>query len=305
MITGIAGQDGSYLAELLLEKGYEVHGLVRGRRAAGPQPGGGRTTWSLHQGDLADGARCARRCGGHSRTRSTTSLPSVHVPISWEQPVDSAETNALGVLRLLDAIVAAGCEARFFQASSSEIFGRSGGTPAGRVDPVATELALRRRQGLRAPPRRGYRRRHDLFACSGILFNHESPRRPANFVSRRVTAGAAAIKLGLADELPIGNLTARRDWGYAPEYMEAAWMMLQQPGPDDFVIGSGRSHTVAELAEAAFAVVGLEAEPVPATRSGGRALERRRVRPRRPGQGGRDGWAGRPAPGSTSWSRRW
>ena len=261
LITGITGQDGSYLAELLLEKGYEVHGLVRGKSQE-PAPNLA-AVWDrlvLHQGDLRD-ADALREAVSAAAPDEVYNLAAIsRVPASWEQPLESADCNALGVLRLLDAIVDGGGEARFFQASSSEIFGPSGGAPQGESTPLRPGSPYGAAKAYGHLLVDNYRRRHDLFACSGILFNHESPRRPREFVSRRVTAGAAAIKLGLAKELPIGNLEARRDWGYAPEYMEAAWLMLQQREPDDFVIGSGRSHAVAELVEAAFAAVGLEAE---------------------------------------------
>ncbi len=261
LITGITGQDGSYLAELLLEKGYEVHGLVRGEpQKPAPNLAAVWDRLALHQGDLRDG-EALREVVLAAAPDEIYNLAAVsRVPASWEQPQESADCNALGVLRLLDAIVAAGGEARFFQASSSEIFGPSGGAPQDESSPLRPGSPYGAAKAYGHLLLESYRRRHDLFACAGILFNHESPRRPREFVSRRVSAGAAAIKLGLADELPIGNLDARRDWGYAPEYMEAAWSMLQQPEPDDFVIGSGRSHTVAELVDTAFAAVGLEPE---------------------------------------------
>lgn len=259
LITGIRGQDGSYLAELLLEKGYEVHGLVR-EPGEGPGPDleavGERLV--LHRGDLAD-ERSLREAVAAAEPDEVYNFAAVsHIPASWERPLESAETNALGVLRLLDAIVAQGGEARFFQASSSEIFGGSGGVPQDESAPLRARSPYGAAKAYGHLVTGAYRNRHGLFACSGVLYNHESPRRPERFVSRRVSAGAAAIKLGLADELPIGNLEARRDWGWAPEYVEAAWSMLQQPEPDDYVIGSGQAHSVAELVEAAFALLDLE-----------------------------------------------
>ena len=260
LITGITGQDGSYLAELLLQKGYEVHGLVR-RPEQGPgehlAPLAGRL--ALHAGDLRDG-RSLREAVGESQPDEVYNLAALsRVPLSWERAEESADCNALGVVRLLDAIADSGGEARFFQASSSEIFGASEGKPQDESTPLRPSSPYGAAKAYGHLLAGAYRRRR-LFACSGILFNHESPRRPPQFVSRRVTAGAAAIKAGRAEELPIGNLQARRDWGYAPEYMEAAWLMLQQEEPEDFVIGTGRAHTVGELAEAAFTELGLEAD---------------------------------------------
>jgi GDPmannose 4,6-dehydratase len=260
LITGITGQDGSYLAELLLQKGYEVHGLVRRpERGPGPYLAPLAERLVLHAGDLRDG-RSLREAVGESLPDEVYNLAAVsRVPLSWERAEESADCNALGVVRLLDAIADGGGETRFFQASSSEIFGGSNGRPQDE------STALRPTSPYGAAKAYGHLltgtyRRRGLFACSGILFNHESPRRPPEFVSRRVTAGAAAIKAGRAEDLPIGNLRARRDWGYAAEYMEAAWLMLQQEEAGDFVIGTGRAHTVGELVEVAFAELGLEAD---------------------------------------------
>ncbi|HET9198535.1 MAG TPA: GDP-mannose 4,6-dehydratase [Solirubrobacterales bacterium] len=259
LITGIRGQDGSYLAELLLEKGYEVHGLVR-RAADGPGPNL-QAVWErlvLHEGNLLD-ERSLREALAAAQPAEVYNLAAVsHVPLSWERPVESAEVNALGPLRILDAIVAGGGEARLFQASSSEIFGGSGGAPQDESTPLRPSSPYGAAKAYAHQVTGAYRSRHDLFACSGILFNHESPRRPERFVSRRVSSGAAAIKLGLAADLAIGNLEARRDWGYAPDYVEAAWLMLQRQEPGDYVLGSGRAHSVAELVDAAFAAAGVE-----------------------------------------------
>jgi GDPmannose 4,6-dehydratase len=259
LITGITGQDGSYLAELLLEKGYEVHGLVR-RPEAGPGANleAVRDRIVFHRGDLSD-EDSLREALGAAQPQEIYNLAAVsRVPLSWERPTESAECNALGVLRLLGATVDCSPEARFFQASSSEVFGGSGGVPQDESTPLRPSSPYGAAKAYAHLLVDAYRRRHDLFACSGILFNHESPRRPEEFVTRRVSAGVAAIKLGLAEELAIGNLQARRDWGYAPEYMEAAWLMLQADDPDDFVIGSGEAHSVAELCEAAFEQVDLD-----------------------------------------------
>jgi GDPmannose 4,6-dehydratase len=260
LITGITGQDGSYLAELLLHKGYEVHGLVRRpEQGAGDHLAPLEDRLVLHPGDLRDGASL-REAVGECQPNEVYNLAALsRVPVSWERAEESADCNALGVVRLLDAILDSGRETRFFQASSSEIFGGSEGVPQDEATPLRPNTPYGAAKAYGHLLTGTYRRR-DLFACSGILFNHESPRRPPEFVSRRVTAGVAAIKVGRAEELPIGNLEARRDWGYAPEYMEAAWLMLQQEEPGDFVIGTGRAHTVRNLVESAFAELGLEAD---------------------------------------------
>ncbi len=261
LITGIGGQDGSYLAQLLLEKGYEVHGLVRRPEEGGSglaNLAGFERRLVLHQGDLTDGQSLLAAISA-SEPEEVYNLAAVsHVPASSAAATASADVNALGVVRLLEAIVASGCGARFFQASSSEMLPACGGVPQDEETPIAPRSPYGAAKAYGHFITGEYRRRHDLFGCSGILFNHESPRRPAEFVSRRVSRGVAAIKLGLATELPLGNLEARRDWGYAPEYMEAAWAMLQAPEPDDYVLGSGRAHSVAALVDVAFAAVGLD-----------------------------------------------
>jgi GDPmannose 4,6-dehydratase len=256
LITGITGQDGSYLAELLLEKGYEVHGIVRPSGGAG-NVAGIRERLTLHEAEVVD-ARSLVAALAESEPDEIYNLAAVtQVPASWGAVTASADITALGVARLLEGIVEICPAARFFQASSSEMLPDSAGLPQDESTPLAPRSAYGAAKAYGHFLTSTYRRRHDLFACSGILFNHESPRRGLEFVTRRVTRGAAAIKLGLADELPLGNLQARRDWGYAPEYMEAAWAMLQAEEPDDYVIGTGEQHSVAELADAAFAALGL------------------------------------------------
>ena len=261
LITGITGQDGSYLAELLLEKGYEVHGLVR--RPSQVDAGNLATIEErliLHEGDLAD----ADSLDQALRTAEPDEIYNLaaisHLPASWGEATASADRNALGVTRLLEAIVEIRPTARFFQASSSEMFPGSGGIPQDESTPLQPRSAYGVAKAYGHMLTFTYRQRFDLFACCGILFNHESPRRGLEFVTRRVTRGAAAIKLGQASELALGNLDARRDWGYAPEYMEAAWLMLQADAPEDYVIGTGRDHSVAELVEAVFAELDLDAE---------------------------------------------
>lgn len=259
LITGIAGQDGSYLAQLLLDKGYEVHGLVRGS-AAEPRPNlsGFQQHLTLHRGDLRDAASLSAALRA-SRPHEVYNFAAVtHVPASWDAAAAGAEINALGVLRLLDAIVESGCGARFLQASSSEMFPGSDGRPQDESTPLRPRSPYGAAKAYGHLATGTYRRTQGLFACSAILFNHESPRRGERFVTRRVSRGVAAIKLGLADELPLGNLEARRDWGWAPEYVEACWAMLQAPRPDDYVIGTGAHHSVRDLVRIAFDEAGLE-----------------------------------------------
>ena len=260
LITGVTGQDGSYLAELLLEKGYEVHGAVRPSGAADSDNLAGiRERLTLHEAELTD-ARSLRAALAASEPEEIYNLAAVtHVPASWGGVTASAEITALGVARLLEGIVETCPGARFFQASSSEMFPGSAGRPQDEATPLAPRSAYGAAKAYGHFLTATYRRRFDLFACSGILFNHESPRRGPEFVTRRVTRGAAAIKLGLAEELALGNLEARRDWGYAPEYVEAAWLMLQAVEPEDYVIGSGEHHSVAELVDTAFAALDIPA----------------------------------------------
>jgi GDPmannose 4,6-dehydratase len=260
LITGITGQDGSYLAELLLGKGYEVHGVSRSR-GGGENLSAIRSRLFLHQGDLTDAGSLLAAVRASEPDEVYTLGAVSHVPASWGATTSSADCTALGVARILDALIESGVEARFFQASSSEMFPHSGGSPQDESTPIHPRSPYGAAKAYGHFLVDFYRRRHGLFACSGILFNHESPRRGREFVTRRVSRGAASIKRGLASELGIGNLEARRDWGYAPEYVEAMWLMLQQEEPDDFVIGSGSAHSVAELVETAFAEVGLDPDP--------------------------------------------
>ncbi len=261
LITGITGQDGSYLAEFLLERGYEVHGLVRSSGAAEEDRlVGVRDRLALHEGEMTD-ACSLRDALATAEPDEVYNLAAItHVPASWGSATRSADCTALGVARLLEAIVETRPEARFFQASSSEIFPDSGGVPQDESTRIAPRSAYGAAKAYGHLVTATFRQRFDLFACSGVLFNHESPRRGREFVTRRVTRGAAAVKLGLVSKLTLGNLDARRDWGYAPEYVEAAWQMLQTEEPSDYVIGSGRHHSVAELVEIAFAELGLEAK---------------------------------------------
>jgi GDPmannose 4,6-dehydratase len=261
LITGISGQDGSYLAELLLEKGYEVHGLVRGS-SDGPferlDPIADRLT--LHPGDLLDEGSLVDVLR-KSRPDEVYNLAAMSsVAESWRLAVATAEYTAVGVTRLLEGIREVCPEARFYQASSSEMFGRARATPQSETTPFYPRSPYGVAKVYGHFITVNYRESFGIHASSGILFNHESPRRGSSFVTRRVSDGVARIKLGLADELVLGNLDARRDWGYAKEYVEAMWLMLQRDEPDDFVIGTGVAHSVKDYVEAAFACVGLSAD---------------------------------------------
>jgi GDPmannose 4,6-dehydratase len=259
LITGIAGQDGSLLAELLLDEGYEVVGIVR--RPTSEQfenLAAVRERIELVQADLLDELSLVdalRECRPHEVFNLAS--PSF-VPMSWKQPVLTAEFAAVGVTALLESIRLVDPEIRFYQASSSEIFGEPREVPQTEetaLSPV-TPYGVAKAYGHLIV--RSYRRRYGLYACSGILYNHESPRRPLDFVTRKIANGAAAISLGLLGELWLGDLDARRDWGYAGDYVRAMALMLRSDEPDDFVIASGVAHSVRELVELAFGHVGLD-----------------------------------------------
>ena len=278
LITGVTGQDGSYLAELLLDKGYEVVGMVR------------RTSHHSYEridhlldrieivaADLLDQHSLTVVLQEHQPDEvynlaaqsyvptSYTQPDEVYnlaaqsyVPTSWTQPVLTGEFTALGVTRILEAIRLVRPAARFYQASSSEMFGKATETPQRETTPFYPRSPYGVAKVYGHWITVNYRESYDLYAVSGILFNHESPRRGIEFVTRKVTDGVARIKLGLARELRLGNLEARRDWGFAGDYVEAMWRMLQQPGPQDYVIGTGETHSVRELVELAFSHVGLD-----------------------------------------------
>jgi GDPmannose 4,6-dehydratase len=261
LITGISGQDGSYLAELLLEKGYEVHGLVHGstdRRFERLEAIADRIT--LYPGDLLDEGSLVDVLRDSTPDEVYNLAAMSSVAESWRLAVATAEYTAVGVTRLLEGIRAACPEARFYQASSSEMFGRARETPQSESTPFYPRSPYGVSKVYGHFITVNYRESFGLHACSGILFNHESPRRGAAFVTRRISQGVAKIKLGLADELVLGNLDVRRDWGFAKEYVEAMWMMLQRDEPDDFVIGTGVSHSVGDFVDAAFACVDLKRE---------------------------------------------
>jgi GDPmannose 4,6-dehydratase len=259
LITGIAGQDGSLLAELLLEDGYEVFGIVR--RATSEQfdnLAAIRDRVELVQADLLDELSLVDALR-EFRPHEVFNLASPSfVPMSWKEPVLTAEFAAVGVTALLESIRLVDAEIRFYQASSSEIFGEPREVPQTEetaLSPV-TPYGVAKAYGHLIV--RSYRRRYGLYACSGILYNHESPRRPLDFVTRKIAHAAAAISLGLAGELWLGDLDARRDWGYAGDYVRAMALMLRQEEPDDFVISGGVAHSVQELVELAFGHVGLD-----------------------------------------------
>jgi GDPmannose 4,6-dehydratase len=261
LITGISGQDGSYLAEFLLEKGYEVHGLVRGapdRRFE--LLVGISDRIQLHGADLLDEGSLfdVVRMTEPDEVYNLGAMSSVSQ--SWRLAIATAEYTAVGVTRLLEAIREIRPEARFYQASSSEMFGRARERPQTERTPFYPRSPYGVAKAYGHFITVNYRESYGLRACSGILFNHESPRRGREFVTRRISRGAAAIKLGLADELTLGNLEVRRDWGFAKEYVEAMWLMLQQEEPDDYVIGTGVSHSVRDFARIAFEHLDLDHE---------------------------------------------
>jgi len=259
LITGITGQDGSYLADLLLEKGYEVHGMVR--RASTEKferIEHLRDRITLHQGDLLDHRSLVDALRA-SRPDEIYNLAAMSfVAVSWIQPTLTAEFTGVGVTRLLEAVREAAPEARFYQASSSEMFGKVRETPQTEQTPFYPRSPYGVAKAYGHHITVNYRESYDLFGCSGISFNHESPRRGREFVTRKITWHAAAIKAGRAHELRLGNLDAKRDWGYAKDYVQAMWMMLQQDEPDDFVIATGRTNTVQRCVEIAFDRVNLD-----------------------------------------------
>ncbi len=259
LITGITGQDGSYLADFLLEKGYKVFGMIRRSST--------ETLLRLShildriefiQGDLLD-QNSLTHALRESRPQEVYNLAAMSfVPTSWNQPVLTGEFTGIGVTRMLEAVRLVDPAIRFYQASSSEMFGKVREVPQSETTPFHPRSPYGVAKAYGHYITVNYRESYDLFACSGILFNHESPRRGIEFVSKKVTDGVARIKLGLARELKLGNLEARRDWGYAGDYVKAMWLMLQQERPDDFVIATGTQHSVGDLCRIAFGHVGLD-----------------------------------------------
>lgn len=263
LITGITGQDGSYLAELLLDKGYEVHGLVR--RASISNTGRidhliARRAIRLHDADLSDSSSIIKVLAAVRPDELYNLAAQSHVQISFDVPEYSGDVDALGVLRLLDAIHTLGMDqtCRFYQASTSELYGRVEQVPQNEDTPFHpySPYAVAKQYGFWIT--REYREAYGIYACNGILFNHESERRGENFVTRKITLAAGRIRCGLQDKLYLGNLSSKRDWGYAKDYVDCMWRILQQDTPDDFVIATGVQHTVREFAALAFHHVGIE-----------------------------------------------
>lgn len=259
LISGVTGQDGSYLAEFLLKKGYRVLGMVR--RSSTVTFGRIehiQDNIEIIQGDLHDQGSLVSIMEQHRPDEVYNLAAQSFVPTSWNQPVLTGEVTALGVARMLEAIRLAHPKARFYQASSSEMFGKVREVPQKESTPFYPRSPYGVAKVYGHWITVNYRESHNLYACSGILFNHESPRRGLEFVTRKITHGVARIKLGLANELRLGNLDARRDWGFAGDYVEAMWLMLQQDTPDDYVVCTGKTHPVREFCEAAFSHVGLD-----------------------------------------------
>jgi|TARA_B100001964_G_scaffold156676_1_gene172103 GDPmannose 4,6-dehydratase len=268
LITGITGQDGSYLAELLLEKGYEVHGMLRRSSSFNTgridhlynDPGILDKRMYLHYGDLTDSSNLNRLLEKIEPDEIYNLGAQSHVQVSFEVPEYTAEVDAIGTLRFLDAIKDTGVKTKFYQASTSELYGKTQDVPQSEKTPFypRSPYGVAKIYGYWIIV--NYREAYDLFACNGILFNHESPRRGPTFVTRKITRAAARIKYGIQEKLVLGNLDAKRDWGYAPEYVEGMWLMLQQEEPDDFVMATGAAHTVREFVDLAFKELDMELE---------------------------------------------
>jgi len=261
LITGVTGQDGSYLAELLLGKGYAVHGVVRRSSTENfERIDHLRDRLQLHQSDLLDQISLITVLRDVRPAEVYNLAAQSFVPTSWLQPALTGEFTALGVTRMLEAVKLVDPEIRFYQASSSEMYGRVRETPQNEATPFHPRSPYGVAKAYGHWITVNYRESFGLFAVSGILFNHESPRRGREFVTRKISEGVARIKLGLSDELLLGNLDARRDWGFAPEYVDAMWRMLQRDEPCDYVVGTGEHHTPRDFVRIAFAHVGLDPE---------------------------------------------
>ena len=259
LITGITGQDGSYLAEFLLERGYHVVGMVRRSSTESfERIAHLRERIDIREGDLLDQLSLITLLHHVDPHEIYNLAAQSFVPTSWEQPILTSEVTALGATRLLEAIRVVDRSIKFYQASSSEMFGKVRETPQSELTPFHPRSPYGVAKTYAHYLTINYRESYGIFACSGILFNHESPRRGKQFVTRKVTDGIARIKAGRAKELRLGNLDAKRDWGFAGDYVQAMWMMLQQPKADDYVVASGQTHSVRELCEIAFAHAGLD-----------------------------------------------
>ncbi len=266
LITGITGQDGSYLAELLLSKGYEVHGIIRRASTFNTgrldpiydDPHSGRARLTLHYGDLSDASALARLIEKVHPEEVYNLAAQSHVRVSYDGPEYTTDINATGTVRLLEAIRETGIRPRFYQASSSEVFGKVREIPQTENTPFHPRSPYACAKVYAYWITVNYREAYGLHASNGILFNHESPRRGENFVTRKITRSAGRIKVGLQKKLALGNLDARRDWGFAGDYVQAMWMILQQDRADDFVIATGETHSVREFLDAVFARLGLD-----------------------------------------------
>lgn len=266
LITGITGQDGSYMAELLLAKGYEVHGIIRrastfntGRLdAIYADPHSGKNRLFLHYGDLSDASALARLVAQVRPDETYNLAAQSHVRVSFDSPEYTTDITATGAVRLLEALRESGVKSRFYQASSSEMYGMVREVPQSEATPFYPRSPYGCAKVFAFWITVNYRESYGIHASNGILFNHESPRRGATFVTRKITRAVAHIKAGLQDKLYLGNLDAKRDWGYAPEYVEAMWLMLQQDQPDDYVIATNETHSIREFLDEAFGHVGLD-----------------------------------------------
>ncbi|QXE90701.1 GDP-mannose 4,6-dehydratase [Geomonas subterranea] len=265
-ITGITGQDGSYLAELLLSKGYEVHGMIRRSSSFNTgridhiyrDPHEADTRLFLHYGDLNDASSVNRLLREIHPDEIYNLGAQSHVRVSFDVPEYTGEVDALGTVRILEGIQEAGITTRFYQASSSELYGKVLETPQKETTPFYPRSPYACAKAYAFYITVNYRESYNMFACNGILFNHESPRRGETFVTRKITRAAARIKLGLQDRLYLGNLEAKRDWGFAGDYVEAMWRMLQADHADDYVVATGETHSVREFAEQVFASLGMQ-----------------------------------------------
>lgn len=266
LITGITGQDGSYLAELLLEKGYEVHGLIRRSSSFNTSRidhiykdiHDVGTKLFLHYGDLSDASNVSRLIEKIKPDEIYNLGAQSHVRVSFDMPEYTGDVTGMGTLRILDAIRESGVNTKFYQASSSEMFGKVVEVPQNEDTPFYPRSPYGCAKVYAFWITKNYRESYNLFACNGILFNHESPRRGETFVTKKITKALSRIKLGLEDKLYLGNLEAKRDWGYARDYVECMWLMLQQENPDDYVIATGETHTVREFVEESCKILGID-----------------------------------------------
>ena len=268
LITGVTGQDGSYLCEFLLEKGYEVHGIIRRSSSFNTSrvmhifqdPHEKETRFTLHYGDLNDASSISRLISKIRPDEVYNLGAQSHVRVSFDIPEYTTEIDALGALRILDAIREEGVATKFYQASSSELFGKTVEVPQKETTPFAPQSPYACAKLYALWITRNYREAYNIYACNGILFNHESPRRGETFVTRKITRGIARILAKKDEKIFLGNLDSKRDWGYAKDYVQAMWLMMQQDEPDDYVIATGETHSVREYLNEAFSLVGLRWE---------------------------------------------